>query len=91
MALHRAITEKGVIEGIPGGNPTITVFKGIPYAAPPIGKNRWREPQPVERWQGIYRANAFKGICPQKKRKMSRFSKRTIQFHFKRWARIAYT
>lgn len=66
MALHRAITEKGVIEGIPGGNPTITVFKGIPYAAPPIGKNRWREPQPVERWQGIYRANAFKGICPQK-------------------------
>lgn len=65
MALHQVTTENGVIEGIPGANPSYTVFKGIPYASPPVGKNRWREPQPVENWKGIYKANAFKGICPQ--------------------------
>ena len=31
----------------------VTVFKGIPFAAPPTGEWRWRSPQPVEPWQGI--------------------------------------
>jgi para-nitrobenzyl esterase len=37
----------------------IRSFKGIPYAAAPIGKLRWREPQPVANWQGILKADKF--------------------------------
>ena len=65
MALQRAEIKQGIVEGVPGMNPSYTVFKGIPYAAPPVGKNRWREPQPAEPFDGVYRAYRFKGICPQ--------------------------
>lgn len=34
-------------------------FKGIPFAAPPVGNLRWKEPQPVKNWQGILRALQF--------------------------------
>lgn len=65
MAMHFADTENGRVQGVPGNRPTITVFKGIPYAAPPVGENRWRAPQPVENWKGVYVADRFRGGCPQ--------------------------
>jgi para-nitrobenzyl esterase len=34
-------------------------FKGIPFAAPPVGNLRWREPQPVQDWTGVRKANKF--------------------------------
>ena len=37
----------GAIEGIAAPEPEITVFRGIPFAAPPVGDLRWRAPQPV--------------------------------------------
>ncbi|NLL65341.1 MAG: carboxylesterase family protein [Clostridiaceae bacterium] len=37
-------TEDGLIRGIKGANPIYTVFKGIPYAKPPIGELRWKAP-----------------------------------------------
>ena len=40
-------------------------FKGIPYARPPIGKLRWRDPQPVEHWEGIRDAIRFSPPCTQ--------------------------
>ena len=49
MALKKVKTENGWVEGLPGGNYTVSVFKGIPYAAPPVGENRWKAPQPVEK------------------------------------------
>ena len=43
-------TENGLVRGAAAGIPTITAFKGIPFAAPPVGANRWRVPQPVKDW-----------------------------------------
>ena len=42
------------------------VFRGIPYAAPPTGDRRWREPLPVEPWTGARPAFVFDAICPQR-------------------------
>ena len=65
MALLKAKTESGMVEGLYSGNPEITVFKGIPYAAPPVGKLRWMPPQPAEPWDGVYQAYLFKDIHAQ--------------------------
>ncbi len=50
-------TENGKIQGT--NESGIRVFKGIPYAAPPIGNFRWKEPQPVQNWTGIRSAKKF--------------------------------
>src|SRR5689334_3057584 len=50
-------TQNGELEGV---NETgLKVFKGIPYAAPPVGNLRWREPQPVQHWSGVRKADKF--------------------------------
>jgi para-nitrobenzyl esterase len=41
------------------------IFKGIPYAAPPIGNLRWMPPQPVKAWSGVRPAKKFGAIAPQ--------------------------
>jgi len=41
------------------------VFKGVPYAQPPVGDLRWREPLPVRQWTGVRDATRFGAICPQ--------------------------
>lgn len=50
--IRKATVEGGVVVGIPAADPRITAFKGIPFAAPPVGENRWRAPQPVIPWEG---------------------------------------
>jgi para-nitrobenzyl esterase len=50
-------TESGKVEGtIENG---IKVFKGIPFAAPPVGDLRWKAPQPVKPWEGVRKADKF--------------------------------
>ena len=41
------------------------VFRGIPFAAPPTGERRWREPAAVQPWSGVREATKFGAICPQ--------------------------
>lgn len=51
--------EGGRIQGVPTGTPGVTVYRGIPFAAPPVGDLRWKEPQPVVPWDGVRKADAF--------------------------------
>ena len=51
--------EGGQVQGVATDIPGITVFRGIPYAAPPIGPLRWKEPQPVEPWDGVKLCDRF--------------------------------
>jgi para-nitrobenzyl esterase len=55
--------ETGLIQGIYSG--PLTVYKSIPYAAPPVGELRWREPHLATPWQGVRRADTFGPIAMQ--------------------------
>ena len=57
--------ESGLLRGIKSADGSLTVFKGIPYAAPPVGELRWRPPQPPLTWDGVRPADTFGSICPQ--------------------------
>jgi para-nitrobenzyl esterase len=62
-AQPQASIAQGALSGTSEG--TISEFKGIPFAAPPVGALRWRAPQPASGWQGTRDASAFGPICPQ--------------------------
>ncbi len=51
--------EGGQIQGVSTEKEGVVVYKGIPYAAPPIGENRWRAPQPVVPWKGVKVCDSF--------------------------------
>ena len=55
----------GKIQGTPSAAPGVTVFKGIPYAAAPVGDLRWQEPQPVTPWEGVKVCDQFGPIAWQ--------------------------
>lgn len=55
--------KSGKIEGTCKEN--LYIFKGIPFAAPPVGDLRWLPPQPMTQWKGIRRAHTFAPIAPQ--------------------------
>ncbi|MGZ3375473.1 MAG: carboxylesterase/lipase family protein [Phenylobacterium sp.] len=55
--------DTGVVAGAAGGD--VVSFKGIPFAAPPVGPLRWRAPQPAAHWSGVREAKAFGAACPQ--------------------------
>jgi para-nitrobenzyl esterase len=57
--------DSGPIAGTTGASPDIRAFKGIPYAAPPVGANRWRAPQPVASWSGARAATQYAPRCTQ--------------------------
>jgi para-nitrobenzyl esterase len=57
--------EQGQLSGIPGSDPSIRVYKGIPFAAPPVGDLRWRAPKPAADWPGVRKADQFSATCMQ--------------------------
>ena len=62
-APHATIADGGVVRGaaVPGGD----VFRGLPYAAAPVGNLRWRAPRPPAAWRGVRDATQFAPSCPQ--------------------------
>jgi para-nitrobenzyl esterase len=60
-------TTNGYISGTIIGNPGkgVSIFRGIPYAAPPVGELRWKPPQPVKNWEGIRECTKFMAMSPQ--------------------------
>ena len=63
--IRQTKTENGLVRGIEAADPRITAFRGVPFAAPPTGKNRWRAPQPCENWEGIKDCARFAPISVQ--------------------------
>jgi para-nitrobenzyl esterase len=57
-------TEAGLVDGVREDG--LAVYKGVPYAAAPVGALRWREPQPPSAWTGVRRTEAFAPACMQK-------------------------
>jgi para-nitrobenzyl esterase len=57
-AANQVKTANGLVEGVVEKS-GVRAFKGIPFAAPPVGNLRWQEPQPVPNWQGVRKADAF--------------------------------
>ena len=63
-AAPTAVTESGVLTGTYADG--LNIYEGVPYAAPPLGDLRWREPQPVRPWTGTRDATEFAPACMQK-------------------------
>ncbi|MDJ0865391.1 MAG: carboxylesterase/lipase family protein [Myxococcota bacterium] len=61
--MARARTQAGVVEGVSVSG--LEVFRGIPFARPPVGTLRFRPPAPVEPWSGVREARAFGPSSPQ--------------------------
>jgi len=52
-------TANGVLEGVVSADDQVCSFKGVPFAAPPVGPLRWKPPQPVPSWTGVRKAIDF--------------------------------
>jgi len=61
-------TESGSLSGTRSADGQVHIFKGIPYARPPLGPLRWRAPEPPEKWSGVRRAEKFGPRCTQPER-----------------------
>ncbi len=73
--------EQGLLAGVPGADPSVTAFKGIPYAAPPIFERRWRPPQPAASWAGVRTADRFAPVCMQHGRGWGEFYQKEFYQH----------
>jgi para-nitrobenzyl esterase len=56
--------DTGMVSGVDGSSvASVRAYKGLPFAAPPVGENRWRAPQPAAKWDGVRKADAFGAPC----------------------------
>ncbi len=64
-AADQVRTDSGSVEGAASAHGKVRIFKGIPYAAPPVGDLRWKAPQPAAHWAGVKKATKFGAHCVQ--------------------------
>src|SRR5579871_3487368 len=72
LPLSAAITEPvhvsgGLITGIAGSGADVRVFKGIPFAAAPVGDLRWRAPKAPQPWENVRATDKFSATCMQRR------------------------
>ena len=61
--VQSAAVTGGRVEGVLADG--VVSFKGIPFAAPPMGDLRWKAPQPLKPWSGVKKADSFGAKCMQ--------------------------
>ncbi len=62
---HPVHTTGGLVSGVPGDAAGVAAFKGIPFAAPPVGTLRWKPAQPAPAWRGVRAGDKFGPVCLQ--------------------------
>jgi len=65
VAAEPVKTNSGSVEGTTVAGSNVRVFKGIPFAAPPVGELRWKAPQPPASWNGVRKATEYGARCMQ--------------------------
>jgi para-nitrobenzyl esterase len=65
MASDQVKVQGGTLEGTTGSEPAVRIFRGVPFAAPPVGDLRWKAPQPVRPWTEVRKASEFGARCSQ--------------------------
>jgi para-nitrobenzyl esterase len=58
-------TREGPVQGVTSADGKLEIFRGIPFAAPPVGELRWVAPQPVKPWKSVLKADHFSASCEQ--------------------------
>lgn len=81
MSILEAKTSLGTYVGIQDDHPNYTVFKGIPYAKAPLGKLRWKKPQPLEPFKGKFIADTFGPISCQLRHELGSFYQKEFFEH----------
>ncbi|MES3022816.1 MAG: carboxylesterase family protein [Pseudomonadota bacterium] len=66
QTLLNAQIDTGALAGVPSADPGVTVFKGVPFAAPPVGPLRWKPPVAPAKWTGVRAADKYGSSCMQK-------------------------
>jgi para-nitrobenzyl esterase len=67
LAADRVKVASGTLEGTVNIDSTVRIFRGVPFAAPPVGNLRWQPPQPIQPWSGVRKADEFGAHCVQGK------------------------
>ena len=72
LPLSAAITEpvqveQGSVSSVAGSSADVRVFKGIPFAAPPVGDLRWKAPKAPVKWTGVRSGDKFGPVCMQRR------------------------
>jgi len=65
FAQEKVKVESGLLLGTANADHSVRVYKGIPFAAPPVGELRWKAPQPAKKWDGVRAADKFGAACMQ--------------------------
>jgi len=67
FAADQVRVDSGALEGVLNADSSVRIFRGVPFAAPPVGNLRWQPPQPVQPWEGVRKADQFGAHCVQGK------------------------